>query len=149
MERIKHMVKFFAIINTFVVMATAIYITVFWGTGEILGVQLLWQILTTSLLCAASSLVMPQGRELSKKKHILLTAAEYIYVNLVVLGSGFLYDWFHIEDIGMVAGMFVLIAVVFVLVSLCLFLYDIPMTKKMNQKLQELQQKNKKEEKVE
>lgn len=136
MERVKKMETTFVYVTTLVVLATALYITVFWGTDLKLGVEILWQILLTSFLTSVGMLFCPKG-EPSKKQFVVKEILYYIYVNIVVLTSGFIYEWFYLEDIKMVIGMLILIAVVYIIINVVLFLKDISLTKKLNEKLEE------------
>ena len=59
------------------------------------------------------SLVYP-NKELSKKLTAILTIIYYLYINLVVLGCGLIFEWFNMNNLGMVIVMLILIALVFI-----------------------------------
>lgn len=125
-------------ITTFVVLATAVYIGVFWGADTELSVVILWQILIVSGICSLVSLVPMNGeKELSKASLLFRNALSYTYINIVVLGFGFYFNWFYFSNWKMVLGMEICILMVFIAVMLTEYFIEYKMAEKMNEKLKE------------
>lgn len=58
---------------------TALYITIFWP-HVMLGVEILWQILSVSFLCSVVNSIYPQ-REISGKAMLILYILRYVITN--------------------------------------------------------------------
>lgn len=136
MERIKNVWSTFISVTTLVVFASAVYITIFWK-GAVLNVGILWQILGTSFVCSLAMLMVdPQGGG-SRKKGLLINILYYLYVNVVVLSAGFLFQWFYPGNLPMVVGMLVLIAAVFVCIRIIFYRRDKALAARMMERLEE------------
>lgn len=104
----------FSWIVTGVTCVTAIYIIVFWGTDVKLGVEILWQILLVSAICALESLLLyNEKREFSKKEMLIRCFLTFAFVDITVLTFGFYFHWFHFSNWKMVLGMELCIVAVF------------------------------------
>lgn len=139
MERLKGFLLTFVCITTAVVFATAVYITVFWKEA-VLGVEILWQILIVSFTCCFGVFIHPK-KELSKRKFLIHAIIQYLYTNIIVLGSGIYFEWFYIDQFPMVAGMFIMIAIIFVGITLFLSHRDKQLATGLNEKLEEYHKK--------
>lgn len=136
MERIKGAWNTFVCVTTLVVLASAVYITVFWK-GAMLRVDILWQILGTSLVCSLGMLAINPDGSSSRKRMLVSNILYYLYVNGVVLCAGFVFEWFYISSLPMMAGMLTLIAVVFICVKMIFYLRDRALAAKMMARLEE------------
>lgn len=143
MKKIKDVLFTFVCVTTCVVFATALYVTVFWPRTQ-LGCQILWQILAVSFLCSLGTLVYPD-REVSKKTARLLVFLHYLLVNAVVLGCGIAFEWFYMDKLPMVIGMFLLIAAVFWLVSAVMWKKAASTAALMNEQLRKYQSERQEE----
>lgn len=141
MIKLKDMLFTFVCVTTCVVFASAIYITLFWQEAQ-LDVSILWQILIVSLLCSLGSLLYPKKIK-TKRAMNLIIILHYIYINLVVLGCGFLFEWFYINDAGMVLGMLFTIAIIFVFMSILFYRTAKKQTQNLNDQLREYIDKRK------
>lgn len=121
------------------VFVSAVYITIFWPQAS-LGVEILWQILFVSFLCSLGIFIYPE-REVSGKMTFLLYVLHYVVTNVVVLGCGIWFEWFYADDFPMVLGMVVIIALVFLLVSVVVWNRGRRMAALMNERLKEYRQK--------
>lgn len=115
MKRLRDMLFIFVCVTTCVLFVTALYITIFWPQAA-LGVKILWQILFVSFLCSAANAFFLE-QEASGTKMLLLHMLRYVMTNGIVLGCGFWFEWFYVDNLPMVMAMVLLIAVVFVIVS--------------------------------
>ena len=82
-------------ITTGIVLVTAVYIGVFWGSGSEIEVNILWQILIVSALCTLGSLLIPceAEKEVSKRSMFVRMILYFIYVNAGTgLAAGFVID---------------------------------------------------------
>lgn len=139
MKRLKSMVDFFEKITTGITFVTAIYIPVFYGWGESIHVEILWQILFLSMVCTLGSIIIPlEGeKEVSRNSMMVRHILYYIYVNVVVLILGYLFDWFSFHYTGQVLGMVAAIAFVYVAVAVICYWFQCREAEKINQKLKE------------
>lgn len=137
LKKLKRLFFCFACVTTFVVFVTAGYISVFWKQA-VLGVGLLWQILFVSFLCSLGVLIYPE-REVRTRTIVLIAALHYAQVNAIVLGCGLWFEWFYADNVPMVLGMLLLIAVVFALVSAVMWTRDKRIARQMNERLKQYQ----------
>ena len=141
MKKLKDLFFVFMFVTTCVVFATAIYITIFWPNAS-LGVEILWQILTISFLTSLGIYVY-SDKEVSPKSTIFNCILHYIYCNIVVLGCGLWFKWFYIDNIPMVLGMVIVIAVIFILVTAVAWKRTKKMAELMNGRLKDYQNEGK------
>ena len=66
----------------------------------------------------------------------------YLWVNLVVLGVGFLFDWYQITRPGSVISMVIAIAVIYTIASIGSWTKSARDAKQMNERLKEYQNGN-------
>lgn len=136
---IRVMLDTFARVTTLVTFFTAIYIIIFWGADCELGVEILWQILAVSGMCALGVFIHPgmADKELSKWGVLLRLIGYYLYINVIVLTSGIRFRWFFPSNWKMLLGMELVIFAVFMVVLLIHYLFDYKTAEKMNEKLRE------------
>lgn len=137
MNKMKTLLHTYVCVMSSVVLATAVFITVFMPAVE-LGVELLWQMMLVSFLCSTGSLLYPE-KAISKKRMALLVFLHYGEVNVVVLGLGFYFNWFSIKYLPHVIGMLILINVIFLIVSWEERKRAEKIARQMNQRLAEYQ----------
>lgn len=127
--------QLFTTICACVMFITAVYLKLFWPGVELDGGNLLFQILITSAICSFGVFIYPEN-DTPKKKFILLSILNYIYINVVVLGMGLLWKWFLIENLNMVLGMVVAIALVYLFITVIIYQIELREAKKMNEILE-------------
>lgn len=137
MYKLKTLLHTYLCVMSCVVLATALFITIFLPR-EALGVELLWQMMLVSFLCSVGSLMYP-ARSVSGKKMAFLIILHYLQVNAVVLGFGFYFHWFSVQYLPQVAGMLVLINVIFLIVSIVEWMRGKDAAERMNRRLAEYQ----------
>lgn len=137
MNKMKTLLHTYVCVMSSVVLATAVFITVFMPEEE-LGVKLLWQMMLVSFLCSLGTMLYPE-KAVSRKKLILLTVLHYVEVNMVVLGLGFYFNWFSVKVLPHVIGMLVLINVIFLIVTIVEHKRAEKIARQMNQRLAEYQ----------
>lgn len=135
-ECIKEIAQMFFVINTGVTIGTSIFITFLQRDAE-LGVEILWQMIAVSLVTAFSSIILYSRNELNKKQILIRTVVHYISINIIVLGSGFLFDWVDGGESIKVIGLIVCIFIVYIFVWLNMYKSDEKMAKRLNQKIRE------------
>ena len=139
MKRLQSMISFFEKITAGILFVTAIYIPVFYGWDLVIYADILWQILLLSAVCTWGSLHMPlEGeKEISRYAMLMRTILYYAYINVAVLGLGFLFGWFSFQNGQQVLGMELAIAFVFLVVDLVSYWTQYQEAKRMNEKLKE------------
>lgn len=115
LDKIKEMFHTFAYIETGALFACALFITVF-QRDSLFTVSLLWQLLATTFLCVCGNLIYP-ARRVSEKLTKVLIFFHFLYVNAVVFGCAYFFDWFDVTNIAMDAFMFSCIAVIFLTIA--------------------------------
>lgn len=135
MEKIKEILFTFACVTTLVLIGSATYITIFWRDAS-LDVNILWQLIFTDVLCSIGNVIYPKEFK-SKKQYYTLISIHYIYINAVVLGAGFFFEWFSPDNLYMILSMIFMIAVIFFTVMLLLQYYYKKKAEVMNERLQE------------
>lgn len=138
MKKIKDLFFVFVCVTTCVVFVTAVYITIFWPQVS-LGVEILWQILGVSFL-SSFGICLYLEKERSAKSTLVRYILHYVYTNTVVLGCGVWFGWFYADNLAMVLGMVVVIALVFLLVSAVVWNRNKKMAALMNERLKGYQQ---------
>lgn len=143
LEKIKVLLDVFGKITLGVLFATAIFITVFWGSDAQIGVAVLWQVLIVSAICSAPTVLFPTDsrKEVSKRAMFFGQLFYFLFVNVVVLGLGNLFGWFSFQNPYMVLLMEILIIAVHCTVSIVCYLNDRATAQNMNEKLQEMKKK--------
>lgn len=138
-EKMKLLLDIFGKITAGVLMAAAAYITIFWGTEAKISAMILWQVLIVSAVCSVPVLLFAadNGKELSKRGMFVRQLLYFLFVNVVVLGLGSLFDWFEFRNVSMVLVMEAMIIAVYVLVNVVSYLSDRAAAQNMNEKLQE------------
>lgn len=140
-NRIKATLYTFVCVTTCIVFAAALFTTIFWQGSDI-GAEILWQILAVSALCSLGTMIYPDY-EVTKRKAVFLTVLHYIMVNVVVLGGGILFGWFHGDNLQMVLLMLLLIAAIYFIVAAILWKRAADVATLMNEKLAEYQSRKK------
>lgn len=138
-EKMKLLLDIFGKITAGVLMAAAAYITIFWGTEAKISAMILWQVLIVSAVCSVPVLLFAadNGKELSKRGMFVRQFLYFLFVNVVVLGLGSLFDWFEFRNVSMVLVMEAMIIAVYALVNVVSYLSDRAAAQNMNEKLQE------------
>lgn len=140
MQKLKSFWYVFTNVVTCVSIGSAVYIKIFFEEGSLDG-NIIWQILFSSFLCSVWCVLYPQ-RELSKKGLLVAYLIHYTLVNLVVLGCGLWFEWFHTNNLPQVIGMLVMIAVIFAVVAVMSTQREAQMAELMNRRLKEYQEKH-------
>ena len=145
-EKLKMLMDIFGKITFGVLMAAAVFISVFEGFDAQISVKILWQILAVSAVCSVPILMFASdaSKELSKKGMFVRQLLYFIFVNIAVLGLGKLFEWFSFRNFSMVLLMEILIIAVYAVVNTICYLNDRADAQSMNEKLLEMK-KNKKE----
>ena len=138
-EKMKLLLDIFGKITAGVLMAAAANITIFWGTEAKISAMILWQVLIVSAVCSVPVLLFAadNGKELSKRGMFVRQLLYFLFVNVVVLGLGSLFDWFEFRNVSMVLVMEAMIIAVYALVNVVSYLSDRAAAQNMNEKLQE------------
>ena len=145
--KIKNLINVFSKITICVLVASATYITAFWGWNAQISVQILWQILVVFAVCSIPILMYPRDgeKELSKKGMIVQQILYFIYVNIAVLGLGRLFGWFYFTNMKMLAFMEALIVFVYVAVNLIIYINERMVAENLNRRLKEMRTGSEKE----
>lgn len=135
--------KLYALLDLFmritagIVLTGTAYIYIFWGRDAEIGVHLLLEIMLCAFLCALSCFIYPDewASQLSKGALLVRIILHYVIINVIVLGCGACFSWYHASDWKMLLGMEATIAVVFCVVFIKNYIEDKRMAKELNDRL--------------
>lgn len=141
LDKIKSMIRTFSYVAASVLFATALFISIFQPQVS-LDVTLLWQILGTTFICTLGNLIYP-CREISARKIAILRVINYLYINVVIFGCAYYFNWFELNNWKMIVYMFVCITVIFVMVSWLAWHEDKKISDLLNHSLEEYREREK------
>lgn len=137
--RLKEMLYTFSSTVTGVLFAAALFITIFSGRDAMVPVQLLWQILITSVVCMLGNLL--RACEAIARRRRLSHILHYLYINAAVFGCGRVFDWYKVENMKHNAFLFLMIALIYAGVSYSVWLKNKKTSELLNQHLEKYQDK--------
>ena len=129
----------FCMVTTGSVFVCAVYNKIFWSGNTFLDGDILWQLLALAFVCSLGNFFHPY-REISRRREAFNKGLHYVYINVVVLGCGYWFEWMDIENISMLAVMMLGILVVFAVVSYVIWKLHARESENLNRKLREYQQ---------
>ena len=135
-RKLGFLLNIFSMITSCMVIAVALFVTVLNPTERIEAV-ILWQIPAVAALISLTTLIYPWDKPLKKAETTMRKVFHYIMVNVIVLGAGFVFEWYDPKSIGSVTAMLVTIAVIFAVVSGISWGRSARDAKRMNERLQE------------
>ena len=138
MARLKTFLDVFTTVTTCTVIGVGVYCGIFFP-GIHFGIEMMWEILLVALLTSVGTLMYKD--ELSKKSTKIRCVIHYLMVNVIVVVCGIWFNWFHTDDLAQVIGMLILIAVIFLIVSVVSWKKVMKEADLMNQKLAEYQER--------
>lgn len=136
MGKLKTFFDVFTTVTTCVVFGVGVYCGVFFPRIQF-GMEMMWQILLVSLLTSVGTLMYTD--ELSKKITKIQCVLHYLLVNIIVVVCGIRFDWFNTDDLAQIIGMLILIAVIFLAVSIVSWKKVMKEADLMNKRLAEYQ----------
>ena len=137
-KRMVELLLTFCMVTTGSVFVCAAYNNIFWPQGTLLDSNILWQLLAMAFVCSLGNFIHPY-REISRRRATFNKGLHYVYINVVVLGSGYWFGWMDIENIFMLAAMVVGILAVFMVVSFVIWRLHKRESENLNRKLSEYQ----------
>ena len=133
---IKEILQMFFVINTGVTIAAATFITILENEVQ-LSVKILWQIIIVSFATALSCIILYSRNELNKKQFLIRVVINYITINIIVIGCGYLFNWIKIGNTIELLSLIVSIFLVYIFVWVISYKNDIKTAKRINQKIEE------------
>ena len=140
----KETMKYFFLITVLILIASTVFISVFYGPDASVQIVFLWQILLVAFLSSLSRFFFCTrgNRTIGKKEYWLRWVLCYAYVNLVNLGFGIWFGWFELSSLPMVLGMLLCILCVYLIVAVAVYWVDTGTSREINRKLQERNAEN-------
>ena len=138
MERLKLLLNVFTKVVTCVTVGAAVYCMVFFPKITF-GVEMLWQILLVSFLTSVGTLLYTDS--ISQKKMKVMCVIHYLIVNVIVVVCGLWFEWFYLNNLPQMIGILIVIALVFLVVSIVSWKQAMEMADLMNARLAEYQRK--------
>ncbi|MGF7141602.1 fatty acid desaturase [Anaerotaenia torta] len=134
MKTLKSIIHTFFYVLSGSVLCTAVFMTIFLPKLYF-TVEIIWQVIISSAIAASGGLIFYSRKELSKKQMKLRLIINYMYINAVVLGCAFLWEWVNYRRISQVITMILLIAGVYISITAATFNREKKVAEDMNQKL--------------
>lgn len=141
MRRLRFLFHIYAMVMVGVTLAVALFTTIISPIERVESV-LLWQMMLVSGLCTLTSLIYPWNREMGKVEIIVKTVFHYVLVNVIVLGSGALFEWYNPSKFYSVAAMVLTIAAIFGVITAGSWKRAALDAARMNERLEEYQKKD-------
>ncbi len=145
MRRLRALFHIYAMVMVGVTLATAVFTTIISPVERVESI-LLWQMMLVSGLCTLTSLIYPWNREMGKREAIVKTVIQYVLINVIVLGSGALFEWYNPSKFFSIAAMVLTIAIIFGAVTASSWKRAALDAARMNERLAEYQKKAKADE---
>ena len=139
LSRIKEVLQKFPYVVTGVLFACALFITIF-NEEAYIPAGLFWQILAVSFLCVLGDLFFPQ-RDMTGRERRVRRLLHYLYINVVVFGSGRIFHWYDAGNLIMNAFMFLMIIVICYSVSFVIQRRNRRLSELLNERLEHYQNK--------
>lgn len=131
---LKNMFKTFSYVMTGTTISTAIFISIF-NEDHSLTVNVLWQILIIAGVCALGNLFFLDHAELTKRQMNFRIMFHYLYINIVVIGGGFLCGWLNMSNLVEVIVMFIMVPIVYTIIMVVDIHYGIKTAQDLNHQL--------------
>ncbi|MEN6351686.1 MAG: DUF3021 family protein [Syntrophomonas sp.] len=125
------MVKIFFIVTAGIVVAVAVFCSVF-AKDATFGVNIFWRILLLAALTTLPSLVLYSPRELSKKGLLVRQAIHLPVLISILFYLGYIWGWIALSKPTQLAFYLLLIIVVYLAVKLLVFQNDKKVAKQLN-----------------
>lgn len=139
--RIKQLANIFCMVTTGVLLASALFTTFISPTDNVTP-ALMWQILLASALSSLCSLIFPLNRPMGKTEYIIRIIIDYLLINLIVLGSGLLFNWYDVTHLPSILFMVLSILIIYAVVSLISWIRAVQDAQKMNERLSRYQNRD-------
>lgn len=140
-NRIKDIVHTYAYVVLGVEISTATFISIFYP-DSVFSIALLWQVLICSFICTLGNLLWWTERQLSRIETVIRIFLHYLYINVIVFGTAFVFDWIDRNSPIMLISMFFMILIVFIAVFLVTWYYEKRTTEQMNKGLKAYQRQD-------
>ena len=102
----------------------------------------LWEVLLLSFLCTICSFIYPWNRAMGNVERYIRIGIHYLLINVIILGFGSLFEWYHFSSPKSLFFMIISIAAIFAIISGTSWSCSAKDAKKMNEKLEQYQEKN-------
>ncbi|MBP3604543.1 MAG: DUF3021 family protein [Lachnospiraceae bacterium] len=138
MARLKVLLDVFTKVTTCVVLGVAVYCMIFFPELNF-DTDIMWQILLVSFLTSAGTLMYTD--DITKNSMKIRCVIHYFMVNVIVVVCGLWFEWFYADNLPQVIGMLVLIAIIYLFVSVVTWKSVMKEAELMNERLAEYQEK--------
>lgn len=134
MKELKKILQIFFYVLAGSIINTAVFMTIF--LPELyFTVEVIWQVILMSAITSCGTLIFYSRHEISKKQMKLRVILHYVYINGIVLGGAFLWQWVNYRRISQILTMIVLIAGVYLSVTAVTFNKEKKEADNINRKL--------------
>ena len=125
----------FARISASIFIFSSIYISIFWGSNTDINLSYVWGVLFISFAAAIARIPFLSDKEISKKTMLICNIVYFVFINILVLGIGYVLQWFYLSEAKMLCGIELTIIMVYVCVMIISYSLDYRTAEQMNRKL--------------
>lgn len=93
-EKISRLINLFCSITAAIFIFSSIYICIFWGINIQLPLAYIFGVLLIGLVSTLSYIPLLSDKEFSKLAMIVMNTLHFLFVNAVVLATGYFLEWF-------------------------------------------------------
>ncbi|MBQ0038954.1 MAG: DUF3021 family protein [Treponema sp.] len=138
-----NMVNMFSSMVAAIFLFSGIFIAVFWGFDINLGLSYVFAVLGLSFVFTILYIPVKLSEEwnISKGVSIAINALFFLLVNVIVVITGFLLEWFAADDMKMIIGFEVTIIMVYCSITFISWYSARNIANKMNDRLKEISEK--------
>lgn len=93
-EKISRLINLFCSITAAIFIFSSIYICIFWGINIQLPLAYIFGVLLIGLVSTLAYIPLLSDKEFSKLAMIVMNTLHFLFVNAVVLATGYFLEWF-------------------------------------------------------
>ena len=93
-NKISHLLNMFCLISVTVFVFSSIYICIFCGSGTLLPLSYIVGVLFIGLVSSLAYIPLLSDKEYSKRAMVVLNTLHFLFVNAVVIATGYYLEWF-------------------------------------------------------
>lgn len=93
-EKVSRLINLFCSITAAIFIFSSIYICIFWGVNTQLPLAYIFGVLFIGLVSTLAYIPLLSEKELSKRAMVVMNTLHFLFVNAVVLATGYFLKWF-------------------------------------------------------
>ncbi len=133
---IKKFISYFSMGATLIFICSSIFIAVSFGTNFHISLRYVWGVLLTALLSTIVYIpLFASGKELSKYQMFAARLFYYVYVNAIVITTGWFLGWFDFSNNKTIFAVAILVLVIYAAEESLCYIQDQQTAQKLNNQI--------------